>query len=293
MSELAKVWQGPVLDNHFHLNLKGRFLDAARDFKRVGGTDLVLVHCPDFSSPPTTRNGHLESYQKTVEMAEKVRQEVELRVRVVLGPHPAAFAHQFEKWVGEDGKNGAEKAVENYRSSIDAALELIHQGKACAIGEVGRPHWPVSDEIWELSNELLLETMQIAAKENLALQLHVEGESDATYGELAKLGEKAGMDLRKLVRHYAPANVCESYTQGLTPSVLAGSGAIPELMSSHQTMSHGFLLETDYMDDPRRPGAVLGPKTVPKRMKQLLDAGIDEEVLWKSAKDLPEFLYGE
>ena len=35
----------------FHLNRNGRFLDAAR-FLRVGGTDLVLVHCPDFASPP-------------------------------------------------------------------------------------------------------------------------------------------------------------------------------------------------------------------------------------------------
>ena len=26
-----------------------------------------------------------------------------------------------------------------------------------------------------------------------------------------------------------------------------------------------YSLETDYMDDPMRPGAVLGPKTVPKR----------------------------
>ena len=36
------------------------------------------------------------------------------------------------------------------------------------------------------------------------------------------------------------------------------------------------MLETDYMDDPKRPGAVLGPKTVPKRTRQLLEAGLDE-----------------
>ena len=44
----------------------------------------------------------------------------------------------------------------------------------------------------------------------------------------------------------------------------------------------GFFLETDYMDDPRRPGAVLGPKTVPKRTQQLLAAGVDEEVMWNT-----------
>ena len=33
------------------------------------------------------------------------------------------------------------------------------------------------------------------------------------------------------------------------------------------------------MDDPRRPGAVLGPKTVPKR-GQLIQKGLDSEILW-------------
>ena len=28
-------------------------------------------------------------------------------------------------------------------------------------------------------------------------------------------------------------------------------------------------METDFLDDPKRPGAVLGPKTVPKRTTEL------------------------
>lgn len=46
------------------------------------------------------------------------------------------------------------------------------------------------------------------------------------------------------------------------------------------------------MDDVRRPGAVLGPKTVPKRTKQLFEGGLDEEYLWKAHQDLAEELYG-
>ena len=40
------VYDGPVLDNHFHLNRRGLFLDAARDFKRVGGTDFCAGPLP-------------------------------------------------------------------------------------------------------------------------------------------------------------------------------------------------------------------------------------------------------
>ena len=55
-----------------------------------------------------------------------------------------------------------------------------------------RPHWPVSDEVWNRSNVLLQETMELAARRH-PLQLHVEGESDLTYGELAKMADGAGV----------------------------------------------------------------------------------------------------
>ena len=285
-------WKGPILDNHFHLNRKGRYLDAAKDFKNQGGTHLVLVHCPDFSSPPTHIDEHRSTYADTIAMADEVRGHHGLNVRVVLGPHPAAFAHQFIKWIEEDKEGGAERACENYRDSIDAALEFLHEGKAHAIGEVGRPHWPVSDEIWNLSNMLLEETMAMAAKENIALQLHVEGELDSTYRDLSKMAGKVNLSKHKLVRHYSPPQIDEAMTRGLTSSVLVGKGALQPLMETYEQNKTGFMLETDYMDDPRRPGAVLGPKTVPKRTQQLLEAGMDEEVLWRCHVDVPNAIYG-
>jgi len=287
------VYDGPVLDNHFHLNRKGQYLDAARAFKQAGGTDVVLVHCPDFSAPPETLEGHRDTYADTLAMADAVRSEVNLGVRVVLGPHPAAFAHQFERWVVEDGEAGRERAVQNYRHSIEAALHFVHEGQAHALGEVGRPHWPVSQDVWDLSNTLLEETMHLAAQEGVPLQLHVEGESDSTYPDLAQRAVRQGMDLLKLVRHYSPPDVRSTHTHGLTPSVLCGKGAIERLLETHHEAKNGFFLETDYMDDPRRPGAVLGPKTVPKRTRQLLDAGMEEEVLWHTHHELPIKVYGD
>ena len=122
------------------LRRDGRCLAAAEDFARAGGTDLVLVHCPDFAAPPTDEAGHRAAYADTVAMAEEVRASVGLGVRVVLGPHPAAFAHQFEAW-SVDGEAGRARAVEAYTSSIDVAVAFIDEGKAHAVGEVGRPHW--------------------------------------------------------------------------------------------------------------------------------------------------------
>ena len=293
MSNQRLAWHGPILDNHFHLNRNGRYLDAARDFKNAGGTNIVLIHCPDFAAPPTTKQGHKAAYQNTIDMAESVRSELGLSVRVVLGPHPAAFARQFIEWFELDGAKGKEMAMENYRDSVAEAVKFYHEGKAHAIGEVGRPHWDVSQEIWDLSNDLLSETMALAANEGFALQLHVEGELESTYRDMARMADKSGLPKDRLIRHYSPPNVNAEVTQGLTPSVLAGKGAIATLLETAEQCSHGFLLETDYMDDLRRPGAVLGPKTVPKRTNQLLAAGIDEELLWRAHVDLPNRLYGQ
>ena len=63
-------------------------------------------------------------------------------------------------------------------------------------------------------------------------------------------------------------------------------------METYEQNKTGFMLETDYMDDPRRPGAVLGPKTVPKRTQQLLEAGMDEDALWRCHVDVPNAIYG-
>tara|TARA_B100000214_G_scaffold49251_1_gene30868 strand:- start:931 stop:1119 length:189 start_codon:yes stop_codon:yes gene_type:complete len=59
-------------------------------------------------------------------------------------------------------------------------------------------------------------------------------------------------------------------------------------------------METDYLDDPNRPGAVLGPKTVPKRTQQLVDELLQimtqneaEELLMHVHSIWPSRLYGE
>ena len=59
-------------------------------------------------------------------------------------------------------------------------------------------------------------------------------------------------------------------------------------------------METDYLDDLKRPGAVLGPKTVPKRTQQLVEELLKfmpinevEELLQHVHSIWPNQLYGE
>ena len=72
------------------------------------------------------------------------------------------------------------------------------------------------------------------------------------------------------------------------PSVLASEKNIIEALRKGTR----FMMETDYIDDPRRPGAVLSPKTVPKRTKEAIEKGIiaDKEC-YEIHKNNPEKTY--
>ena len=53
------------------------------------------------------------------------------------------------------------------------------------------------------------------------------------------------------------------------------------------------MMETDYIDDLKRPGAVLGPKTVPRRTIELMKKGtLTEKQAYMIHKKNPERTYG-
>ena len=52
-----------------------------------------------------------------------------------------------------------------------------------------------------------------------------------------------------------------------------------------------FLMETDFVDDPDRPGAVMGPKTVPRRVRWMQEAGYEAAVR-NAHVETPQRVYG-
>ena len=103
--------------------------------------------------------------------------------------------------------------------------------------------------------------------------LHTESTTPEQCKELMEMGKYVGLPADKIVKHFAPPLIKHDENFGLMPSVLASKkNIVTALMKGSR-----FLMETDYIDDPKRPGAVLGPKTVPKLTKKLLHAGIMDE----------------
>jgi len=102
------------------------------------------------------------------------------------------------------------------------------------------------------------------------------------------MATRVGMDPKYVVKHHSTPLTRLADTAGLVPSILAKEELAAEALKGGPR----FLLETDYIDDPSRPGAVLGPATVPKKTRAWLDKGIlTPEQAWSIHHDLPEKTY--
>jgi TatD-related deoxyribonuclease len=251
-----------LFDNHLHLRRDGRYLDAVREFRQAGGTHFVLCQYP-MTSRVLQEKSYQSCYAETLAMADEIRITLDVNVFVVVGPYPVDYLPLAEKF-------GRETAIAIMKKGMDEAAMLCEEQRCIAIGEIGRPHFPVDDQVLVDSNEVLQYGMSLAKNVGVPVVLHTETTTPSQCRELVSLGKKVGLSPERIVKHFAPPLITQEENFGLMPSVLASKKNIVEALGKGDR----FMMETDYIDDPRRPGAVLGPKTVPRLTRALLDTGV-------------------
>ena len=207
--------------------------------------------------------GYNSAYFETLEMAEEIRKKCDVGVFVTVGPYPVDYLKLIEKF---DRKT----TVEIMKKGMDQAAKLCEEKKCVAIGEIGRPHFPVDKQIFEDSNEILFYGMKKAKEVGAPAVLHTESTTPENCKEFVEMGKKVGLSADKIVKHFSPALILKKENYGLMPSILASKKNIIAAIEKGTR----FMMETDYIDDLKRPGAVLGPKTVPKLTLDLLNKGI-------------------
>ncbi|MFB6080480.1 MAG: TatD family hydrolase [Haloferacaceae archaeon] len=267
----------PVLDDHLHLDPdEGKGIDAVEEFRRLGGTHLLVVNLPSWHLGVTAETGaeFRAVFERTLAVVARADDVLPGRAWPVLGVHPGLVS----RLVDDRGMAPAE-AADLMAAGLDVAAEYVRDGRALAL-KSGRPHYEVSDEVWAASNEVLCHALALGAEEGCAVQLHTEGTEDLT--EVAEWARERGLDPRRVVKHYAGERLA-----GPTPSVMCRK----EWLRAHAERGEPFLMETDYVDDPDRPGAVMGPKTVPRRTRWLLEEGYDGAVR-RAHVETPAAVYG-
>jgi TatD-related deoxyribonuclease len=244
----------PVTDDHIHIDpLNGRGIDAALDFLRAGGTHIFLVSKPSWSLGvhPSDGADYSEVFNETLRVAEMIR-ETGLTVFPVLGVHPAEISRLTERM-------SLAEAVALMKAGLDCAASYIREGKAVAL-KSGRPHYEVSPEILAASNDILAHALRLAAECTCALQIHAE---TGPCTDIVEMANSARMPVERVVKHYGSPDT------PLHPSLIAKHEELPRLIREHRR----FTMESDYMDENSRPGAVIGPKSVPRYTNQLIASG--------------------
>jgi len=272
----------PVYDNHIHMDPAGRSVDAVREFEAAGGTGFTLVTLPYRQVPITKGEDFERSYEITFSLADKAKEATALEINIAVGPYPVLIVPLAEHY-------GLEKAEEIMMKGMAAAARMVGEGKACAIGEIGRPHFDVSNEIWDASNRILLRGMEYAKELDCPAIIHSESGTTDTNRSLSEIARKAGLDPGLVVKHSSPPFVTDAETFGVMPSIPASKKNISEALSKGSTR---FMLETDYIDDPERPGVVMSITTVPNKIRSLLSTGtLDQEGINRICRDIPNSLY--
>jgi len=264
----------PITDDHIHIDPKnGRGIEAAKEFQRAGGTHLFLVSKPSWSLGvhPSCGTDFAPVFDETVRIGHMIS-ELGIIVYPVLGVHPAEISRLGERL-------GTEGAGVVMKGGLDLAARYVNEGRAYAL-KSGRPHYEVSPVILAISNDVLDHALRLAKGCDCALQIHAES---GACDDIFDMAQRAGINPQRVVKHYATPDT------HLMPSFIAKHEAIPILCKEKRH----FTMESDYMDENTRPGAVIGPKSVPRFTKNLLLQGlISEEDCHRIHTETVEMAYG-
>ncbi len=264
----------PVTDDHIHIDREnGRGTEAAKDFFRAGGTHMFLVTKPSWSHHihPVTGEEFREVYEITLKTAAAIR-ETGVVVFPIFGVHPAEIGRLTDRM-------SLSEAVTVMKRGLDIAAEYVGDQTAFAL-KSGRPHYPVEPDVWDASNRILQHALSLAHDHDCALQIHAE---TGPCSDVADMANRAGISPKRVVKHFGMPDT------PLLPSLLARHEGIPSSAQSHLE----FTMESDYMDDNSRPGAVIGPKSVPRYTRKYLEEGVlSVDDVWKIHAETPAKVYG-
>ena len=244
----------PVVDHHCHLSPGGEGVAAARRFRREGGSHLFLTTHNWSHAPLRSVEDYRVQFESIEELGRQIRTETAVGTSLVVAPYPVDLLETADAI-------GLVKAVEVQIQTLDLAGTWVREHRAVALGEVGWPHFPVSADHGSAAEKIFLHALGVAHDVGCPVVVHSEELAPDGYRRLSERARAAGLPSERVIKHYARRYVPPDARSGVTPSFLARKETVADAL-----MDPGpWFLETDFLDDPKRPGAVLDIATVPRR----------------------------
>ncbi len=272
----------PVVDHHCHLSPAGEGVGAARRFRAAGGTHLFLATQNYGAVVPRTVEEYREQFGTTEALSQRIAKEAEVTAYPVVAPYPIDLVQLAPT-------SGLASAVAVQKGALDLAGTWVRERRAVAIGEVGRAHFPVDASIAAAIEEVFRYAMEIARDSGCPIVVHSEDLDAPGYDRLAGQAREIGLDPHRVVKHYARQRVPPEQRNGVAASYLAKRALVAQVEGD----AAPWFLETDFLDDPARPGAVLDLATVPRRAAEVAARGdTAADRLWVPFSESVERVYG-
>ena len=260
-------------DAHCHSNpiegLGAR--EIAKRFKKHGGWFIALVSLPPYHYGYTEPS--IESYRKMIELllseAKNVREEG-LEVRVLAGFHPAEADEYFRRGVP------LEKIYELAVRVFELITSYHEKGLIDGIGEVGRQHYSTAPQRLVLSELIMIKAFEYAKDHDMIVHLHLEQGGWTTVRSIEELIKLSGISKDKVFLHHVDYETSKwAETLGFWYTIPAKQRMLRKTLSEKHRRR--VLVESDFIDDPRRPGVSSYPWDIPRRINELINEGVIEE----------------
>jgi len=274
------VKQVPIADGHGHSNpIRGLGASKiARNFKARGGWFQALVALSPWQYALEFRG--FESYKEAIEIHIRECKAAEgegVKVACIAGFHPADVDHLIDRYNMKPSR-----VLELGYSVADYVSNLCSEGVLDGIGEVGRQHYKTGAERVLVAQLILERALENARDHDCVVHMHLENAGPDTVVLTHKTIERLGVyeAREKLVFHHSkPSMVMKAKELGY-PSTVPGVSRILEYVFT--SIEPTFMVESDYIDDPSRPGAVVYPWEMAENELRLLRRGVvGEDYLYK------------
>jgi len=270
----------PIADCHSHTNpVSGLGMKSiAKRFAKVGGWFIAIVSLPPshYGYPPTLE-GYVKSFELLLREA-RVAREHGLKVATFIGMHPADVEKQILKL-------GIEKTLALADSVMKVIERYLSEGKVSGLGEFGRPHYRTLPEAFAINEYLMVRALEVARDYGKLIHLHLEQRGEVTALSLAKISDLVNVPRDLIIVHHADTRTAvASSRRGFLFTALGRIELIKSILE-HPPNLESMLMESDHIDDPRRPGVALYPWQLRDCIDNLLELGYSDEMLHRVMVD--------
>jgi len=257
-----------------------------KKFKDYGGWFIALIGLSPthYGLEPSFEN-FLKAYRITIEECRKVR-SLGMEVSCLVGFHPA----EVDKLVNRRGMK-LEEVLELAEKLLKSVIKLFKEGLVNGIAEVGRPHYRTEPQFIVTSELIMNKALQYAKDWGLIVHLHLEQGGLITILDIKSRTEYIGTPINKVLLHHVRPGTAEHAIKCNLNISIPGLEPLVKIATSKYPPRYVF--ESDFIDDPRRPGVVIEPWNLALNQLRVLREGIvNEDYLWKINVDNIINIYG-